>query len=499
MPTGSYTIDATNNTEPLDSRYVADFPAELRAMKTRMNNAISDLGSLTGALMTDGSNYMVGNLGVGAAASGGYKLDVNGNTRNTGTLAIVGKVTASSTGFAPSSASISNAAVTVSGASGGGLVMVDGTVYGSVHLTSENMKLGIGTSAGVTDKVSVESTVLKYLGATTAELQATPANGYAAARLLATGTNSSYLFFDNAVSGERARFTADNAANLYAAVGSSATLSQIWYSDRKVGFYGDEVNIGLGQSATQKRLLFNSSARIVQLGLNTDNSVSLYDNTTGTTRWASDTAGNFTVTGALTSVGVTTSEDIKTYRAATPTTGYVFLNSAATRYVGFDGTNYVMAGANLVVNGSSVVKADGGTYSLSISGNAATATTATSATSATTATTAVGLQSSAGSAPHYSCRAWVDFDGTGATSANQTIRSAGNVSSVYKNDTGDYTINLTTAMPSSAYAVMGSGDQNGTLGMYPTVISRTTSSVRVKFMSYDTVRDVSLGNIVICG
>jgi len=35
--------------------------------------------------------------------------------------------------------------------------------------------------------------------------------------------------------------------------------------------------------------------------------------------------------------------------------------------------------------------------------------------------------------------------------------------------------------------------------MYPTVISRTTSSVRVKFMSYDTVRDVSLGNIVICG
>ena len=37
MPTGTYTIDATNNAEPLDSRYVADFPAELRAMKTRMN------------------------------------------------------------------------------------------------------------------------------------------------------------------------------------------------------------------------------------------------------------------------------------------------------------------------------------------------------------------------------------------------------------------------------------------------------------------------------
>lgn len=300
MPTGTYTIDATNNTEPLDSRYVADFPAELRAMKTRMNNAISDLGSLTGALMTDGSNYMTGNLGVGVAASGGYKLDVAGNSRTTGTLAIVGKVTSSSTGFIPGTASVSNAAVTVSGAYGGGLVMVDGSTYGSVHLSSGTMKLGIGTSAGVTDKVSVESTVLKYLGATTAELQATPANGYAAARLLATGTNASYLFFDNTVSGECARLTADNAANLYASVGASAALSQIWYSDKRVGFYGDEINIGLGQSATQKRLLFNSSVRIVQLGLNTDNSVSLYDSTAGINRWISDTAGNFTAAGNVT-------------------------------------------------------------------------------------------------------------------------------------------------------------------------------------------------------
>ena len=54
----SYTIDASNNTEPLDTRYVADFPAELRAMKSRMNQAINDQGQLSGGLKTDGTNYM---------------------------------------------------------------------------------------------------------------------------------------------------------------------------------------------------------------------------------------------------------------------------------------------------------------------------------------------------------------------------------------------------------------------------------------------------------
>ena len=49
----SYTIDASNNTEPLDTRYVADFPAELRAMKSRMNQAINDQGQLSGGLKTD--------------------------------------------------------------------------------------------------------------------------------------------------------------------------------------------------------------------------------------------------------------------------------------------------------------------------------------------------------------------------------------------------------------------------------------------------------------
>jgi hypothetical protein len=37
MPTGAYTIDPDNASEPLDTRYVADMPAELRALKGKVN------------------------------------------------------------------------------------------------------------------------------------------------------------------------------------------------------------------------------------------------------------------------------------------------------------------------------------------------------------------------------------------------------------------------------------------------------------------------------
>ena len=49
----------------------------------------------------------------------------------------------------------------------------------------------------------------------------------------------------------------------------------------------------------------------------------------------------------------------------------------------------------------------------------------------------------------YGCRAWVNFNGTGTVA----IRSSGNVSSITDNNTGDYTVNFTNAMPDANYAV----------------------------------------------
>lgn len=50
----------------------------------------------------------------------------------------------------------------------------------------------------------------------------------------------------------------------------------------------------------------------------------------------------------------------------------------------------------------------------------------------------------------YLCRAWVNFTGI-----DGTISACGNVTSVTKNATGDFTINFTVAMPDSNFAVFG--------------------------------------------
>jgi hypothetical protein len=79
----------------------------------------------------------------------------------------------------------------------------------------------------------------------------------------------------------------------------------------------------------------------------------------------------------------------------------------------------------------------------------------------------------------YGCRAWVNFSGdTG------TIRAGGNVSSVTKNATGDYTVNFTTAMPDANYSTVTSSD--GNLGANQTISAGlyaggayTTSAVRI--------------------
>jgi hypothetical protein len=49
---------------------------------------------------------------------------------------------------------------------------------------------------------------------------------------------------------------------------------------------------------------------------------------------------------------------------------------------------------------------------------------------------------------NYSCRAWVNFNGTGTVA----IRGSGNVTNITDNGTGEYTVNFTTAMTDANYA-----------------------------------------------
>jgi hypothetical protein len=63
------------------------------------------------------------------------------------------------------------------------------------------------------------------------------------------------------------------------------------------------------------------------------------------------------------------------------------------------------------------------------------------------AATATKLTTASGSAPSYSARAWVNFNGTGTPA----ISASGNVSSITDNGTGNYTINFTTALSDTNY------------------------------------------------
>ncbi len=81
----------------------------------------------------------------------------------------------------------------------------------------------------------------------------------------------------------------------------------------------------------------------------------------------------------------------------------------------------------------------------------------------------------------YGCRAWINFNGVGVVA----IRASGNVSSIVDSGVGIYTINFTTAMPDTNYAVVGGGYQitnhPNTSFAVSSAVPMATTSVRLNF------------------
>ena len=106
---------------------------------------------------------------------------------------------------------------------------------------------------------------------------------------------------------------------------------------------------------------------------------------------------------------------------------------------------------------------------------AATGTAITSATAAADVPKPTALSTASGSAPSYSARAWVNFNGTGTVA----IRGSANVSSITDNGTGNYDVNLTTAMSDTngsigACAAETAGSNTGGLRVISASFSSTT-------------------------
>jgi hypothetical protein len=93
-----------------------------------------------------------------------------------------------------------------------------------------------------------------------------------------------------------------------------------------------------------------------------------------------------------------------------------------------------------------------GSGATAISVDASQATTFSAGVSGTTGSFSGNLSFNSGygsAAVAYGCRAWVNFNGTGTVA----IRASGNVTSITDNGTGDYTVNITTALSDANYAI----------------------------------------------
>lgn len=135
--------------------------------------------------------------------------------------------------------------------------------------------------------------------------------------------------------------------------------------------------------------------------------------------------------------------------------GYVSANSGGGVYVG---TNLYYNGTNWIYK----TTAAGGIVSFDPGGSSTWYRAASGSAGATAALVTLMQLDTSGNlafnsgygsaATAYGCRAWVNFNGT---TSPGTIRSSGNVSSVTKNGTGDYTVNFTNSMPDVNYSMVG--------------------------------------------
>jgi len=99
------------------------------------------------------------------------------------------------------------------------------------------------------------------------------------------------------------------------------------------------------------------------------------------------------------------------------------------------------------------------------------------------------LSTASGSAPSYSCRAWVKFDGT-----NTASFTGGNVASVTDNGTGDYTVVFTTAMADTNYAVVATTDYVAASNFHMIAVrpaGRATGSCQILVVNTSSVAEDS--------
>jgi hypothetical protein len=280
---------------------------------------------------------------------------------------------------------------------------------------------------------------------------------------------------------------------------------------------------GVTVAAGKKQFVFNNGTNVVAA---TDSTVNLASDVTGTlpvanggTGQTSYTDGQLlignTATGALSKATITAGSGIGISNGNGTITisnnqagGTVTSVSGTGTASGLTLSGTVTTSGNLTLSGT-VNSLAGGTYPISISGNASTASfasSASSASSASTATTATQLTTAFGSAPSYAVRAYVNFRGS-----DGGAYTVGNFSSITKIQVGQWQCNFTQQLiyPNFTYACSGKYDSTGVdlnvplvgatrIGNNPTSNYIMVSAVIGQAQTIQVVSDMTKLTYVLC-
>jgi hypothetical protein len=273
-----------------------------------------------------------------------------------------------------------------------------------------------GTETGL----DVSSTKLQYnpsTGVVTATGFAGALNGTVGATTPTTAT-----FTDVTLNGQGdLRFADSDSSNWVAFQGPATVSSNVtWTLPSADGTNGQVLSTN-GSGVLSWASGGGGSGDVVGPASATDNAVARFDGTTGkliqnSAVTIADTSGNITTNGVVLTANGSASDP--SFAASGDTNTGIYFPAADT--IGF---------------------VCGGTEDFRVDGDGQLWNTINSEVGSDYTTLYKG----------YMCRAWVNFNGTGAVA----IRASGNVSSITDNNTGDYTVNFTTAMPDTDYGVAG--------------------------------------------
>lgn len=352
-----------------------------------------------------------------------------------------------------------------------------------------------GTAITAADTGTVTSTMLADGTITNTDINASAAIAHTKLATMTAGQvllgNASNVPTATALSGD-VTVTSSGVTAIAAGVVVNADISASAAIDKsKLNLAGQIVNADINASAA---ISDTKLATIATAGKVSNSATTATNANTASAIVARDASGNFvagTITADVTGNAATSTKlssaktfaltgDVTGSASSDLTTGPSIAATIANDAVTFAKMQNSAAAGLSVVGRSAATAGDFAEITAGTDGHVVrrsgssvgfgTVATAGIADAAVTAPKLSGAQT--GTAPIYGVRAWVNFNGTrnvtdtGASTngANVLLKASGNVTSVLKNATGDYTLTFTTALPDANYAVsaMTTGVNTGT-------------------------------------